>query len=69
MKGMIDYTGEICGIPDHIYQYGIIHEDNPEAVELPFDFSHDRYIYTPQTSGVYDPNGFTLRPEPEQQIP
>lgn len=61
MRGFIDYTGDIWGIPDLIYEYGIIHDNNPNSVWLPDDFSYDRYDYIPQISGIYDPNGFILK--------
>ena len=61
MKGLIDYTGTITGQQDLIYQYGPALENNPNAVNIPDDFSYALYNYIPAVAGVYDPNGFVLR--------
>lgn len=62
MKGLIDFTGAITGQQDLVYQYGPALEGNIEAVEIPDDFSYAKYDYTPAIAGVYDPNGFVLKP-------
>ena len=61
MKGLIDFTGAITGQQDLIYQYGPALENDPNAVNIPDDFSYALYNYTPSVAGVYDPNGFVLR--------
>lgn len=61
MKALIDFTGEITGQQDLVYQYGPVLESNPNAVEIPDDFSYGLYDYIPAVAGVYDPNGFVLR--------
>jgi hypothetical protein len=68
MKGLIDYTGTITGQQDLIYQYGLAIESDPNAVNIPDDFSYAIYNYTPSVAGVYDPNGFVLKPEPTEII-
>jgi hypothetical protein len=62
MKGLIDFTGLITGEQDLIYQYGPAIETDPNAVNIPDDFSFALYNYTPSIVGVYDPNGFFLKP-------
>ena len=44
-----------------IYQYGLAIESDPNAVNIPDDFSYGLYNYVPAVAGVYDPNGFVLR--------
>ena len=61
MKGLIDFTGNITGQQDLVYQYGPALDSNPNAVEIPDDFSYAKYNYIPSVAGVYDPNGFILK--------
>jgi hypothetical protein len=68
MKGLIDYTGTITGQQDLIYQYGPAIESDPNAVNIPDDFSYALYNYTPSIAGVYDPNGFVLKPTQASSI-
>jgi hypothetical protein len=68
MKGLIDYTGTITGQQDLIYQYGPAIESDPNAVNIPDDFSYGLYNYVPAVAGVYDPNGFVLRPTQASSI-
>jgi hypothetical protein len=63
MKGLIDFTGEITGNKDMIYQYGPLLDDNEDAYSLPDDYNHSIYEYIPSTSGIYDPNGFYIKQE------
>jgi hypothetical protein len=62
MRGLIDFTGELTGQQDLIYQYGPALEDDLEAFVLPDDYHHALYDYLPQVPGIYDPNGFYLKP-------
>jgi hypothetical protein len=68
MKGLIDFTGAITGQQDLIYQYGPALENDPDAVNIPDDFSYGLYNYVPAVAGVYDPNGFVLRPTQASSI-
>jgi hypothetical protein len=68
MKGLIDFTGAITGQQDLIYQYGPALENDPDAVNVPDDFSYGLYNYVPAVAGVYDPNGFVLRPTQASSI-
>jgi hypothetical protein len=68
MKGLIDFTGVITGQQDLIYQYGPALETDPNAVNIPDDFSYGLYNYVPAVAGVYDPNGFVLRPTQASSI-
>jgi hypothetical protein len=68
MKGLIDFTGAITGQQDLIYQYGPALENDPNAVNIPDDFSYGLYNYVPSVSGVYDPNGFVLKPTQASSI-
>jgi hypothetical protein len=55
MRGLIDLTTDI------IFSWGLVYETDINAVDLPDDYSPEKYIYTPSVAGVFDPNGFTLR--------
>jgi hypothetical protein len=54
MKAIIDLT------TDTIVSWGILYNNDPNAVEIPDDYSPERYTYTPITPGVFNPNGFSL---------
>ena len=47
---------------DIIVSYGNV-LSGPDVFDIPDDYSHERYFYTPSVPGVFDPNGFTLRPQ------
>jgi len=43
----------------------VIEADNIKYFPAPDDYDPIRYDYTPVTAGVYDPNGFFLKPQPQ----
>lgn len=53
MKALIDLT------TDKIISWGPLYNSDPLAVDIPDDYSPERYSYTPSIPGVFDPNGFT----------
>lgn len=60
MRAIFDFTNNT------VVAWGILY-DSPEydgiAFNVPDDYSPERYSYIPSISGVYDPNGFVLRPQ------
>lgn len=64
----IDLDGSLTGTPDTILSYGNtrVQVDNIRFFEGPDDYSNTKYDYVPQQSGVYDPNGFVLKAQQEQ---
>ena len=63
MVAQIDLSGELSGIPDNIVVFGLKREvDNISFFDIPEDYYPDKYDYIPSVSGVYDPNGFVLKP-------
>jgi len=60
---LIDLDGSISGEIDKVMSWHRdIEADNISFFECPEDFSFDRYDYIPQTQGVFDVNGFVLKP-------
>jgi len=47
---------------DIIVSYGEV-LSGADVFDIPGDYSPERYNYTPSVPGVFDPNGFTLRPQ------
>lgn len=47
------------------YGYSLVGTD---VYDIPDDYSPERYNYTPAVAGVFDPNGFTLKPESVEVI-
>ena len=60
MRALVDLVN------NRIISWGIIY-DAPEfddiAFNVPDDYSEERYSYIPITPGIFDPNGFVLRPQ------
>jgi hypothetical protein len=59
MKAIIDFS------TDTILSWGKLYESDPEAVDVPDDYSPERYDYVPEIPGVYDREGFIPKPPPE----
>jgi len=59
MRALVDLVN------NRILSWGILY-DSPEydgiAFNIPDDYSEERYNYIPTTPGIFDPNGFVLRP-------
>jgi hypothetical protein len=47
----------------------VIEADNIKYFPAPDNYDPIRYDYTPETTGVYDPNGFFLKPQPPIEEP
>jgi hypothetical protein len=56
MKALIDFS------TDTILSWGKLYESDPEAVDVPDDYSPESYDYVPEIPGVYDPDGFIQKP-------
>jgi len=60
---LIDLDGSLSGEPNKIMSWHRnIEPDNVQFFQCPPDFSFDKYYYVPQTQGVFDLNGFVLKP-------
>ena len=46
-------------------QYKLVEPDNITYFEVEDNFDFKKYDYIPSTPGVYDPNGFVLKPVPQ----
>jgi len=53
-------------IDDVVVAYGIALVGNDVFEPIPNDYSFEKYDYTPSVSGVFNPNGFTIK---EDYIP
>jgi len=65
---LIDLSGILSGEVDKIMSWHQeVPADNISFFECPVDFSFEKYNYTPQIPGVFDPNGFILKPIIEEE--
>jgi hypothetical protein len=70
MVVQIDLNGSISGTADKILGFSNDYViDNIQFFNAPDDFNFDKYNYTPIVSGVFNPNGFTLKPIVEEVNP
>lgn len=58
-------------INDVVVAFGIGLSGEDVFEPIPNDYSFEKYDYTPATAGIFDPNGFVIKPdyiEPETYI-
>ena len=57
---------------DSIVSYGVIYDSMSEeesVYTIPDDFEFGKYNYISQTPGIFDPNGFTLIQNTDEENP
>jgi len=50
-------------INDVVVAYGIALVGNDVFEPIPNDYSFEKYDYNPEVPGVFDSNGFTIKPD------